>query len=165
MLRWLHNFTVTLAWFFLLASLCPLAVMLVTTKGWVGSETATIFQTTTNDRTFTAWGLQYHGVLGSLVLWMQFLGVGLALWMSTLSHVLLRRAALMVILAWALLMLGNAWWLRIVARWDMLPYAAAVVSVGFICTAYLVAIRWRSSPRQAIEIDVSAGQYHAHALN
>jgi hypothetical protein len=139
--------------------------MLVATGGWVGSETATIFQTTTNGKTFTAWGLQYHGVLGSIVLWAQFLGVGLGLWMSTLPHVRLRRSGLVVILAWALLLLGNAWWLRVAARWDMLPYAAAVVSVGFICTAYLVATRWRGSPRQAVEIDVSAGQYHAHALN
>jgi hypothetical protein len=154
-IRWLHRSVIVLAWTFLIASLVPLTFLLVATKGWVGHGDATVFQTTTNGRTFSAWGLHYYGLGGSLLLWCEFLGVIAALYVSTLRHAALRRAALIALLAWSLLLLGNAWWLRSAASWDVLPGAAVGVTAGFFCVLYLVVARWGRSPRQAAQDDLA----------
>jgi hypothetical protein len=165
MIRSLHQLALGLAWLFLIASLVPLAFLLVATKGCVGQGDATVFQTTTNGQTFNAWGLHYYGLGGSLLLWGEFLGVIAALFMSTLGHTVLRRAALIALLAWSALLLGNAWWLRLAASWDVLPGAAVGVTAGFLCVIYLAATRWGRSPRQLVQIDIAARQNHAHAVN
>lgn len=163
-IHWLNRLALGLAWLFLIASLVPLAILLVATKGWVGQGDATVFQTTTNGQTFSAWGLHYYGLPGSLLLWGEFLGVIAALFLSTHGNAALRRAALIALLAWSLLLLGNAWWLRFAASWDALPGFAGGVTAGFLCVAYLAVARWGRLPRQPIEIgatsdSIAAQQY------
>jgi hypothetical protein len=161
----LHQLVSGLAVLFLIASLVPLTILLVAIKGWVGHGDATVFSTTTNGQTFTALGLGYHGLGGSLLLWSEFIGVIASLLLSANGNAMIRRTALIVLLGWSLLLLGNAWWLRFAANWDALPGFAVGVSVGFLCVMYLVIARWGRSPRQLVKIDIAARQNHAHLAN
>jgi hypothetical protein len=147
----IHKALITLAWVFLIGSLLPLVVLLIAAGGWVGGERATVFETTTAGRTISAWGLTYEGAAGSLLLWGELLLVAAALVIvGRTSNLLLRRASLIVLIAWAALIAANIWWLRLEARWDVLPAAPIWVTLGCACVLYMAAAWWRNPrPRAA----------------
>lgn len=143
MLHSLRRAVTVLAWTFLVGSVVPLVMLVVMSVGWVGEEFAAVFSTTNDEVTHSAWGLRYHGVLGSLLLWIELLAVPAMMWLASWRRARIRRIALGGLLAWSMLLLIGAWWVRSAADWPAMTGTAIYITLGFACVAAWAGMKWR----------------------
>jgi hypothetical protein len=122
---------------YLVLSLVPLAFLIAAGHGWP-TERSTVISVTDNDGSqYDGFGLTYQGFGGGLLLWSELLLVVAALMVSVRGG-RFARVAHAGLLAWALFLALNFWW--VIGAGDYLPIAwmLPIVTVG----AVLVLVRW-----------------------
>ena len=98
------------AW--LVASLSIVFLIYITYNiAWANPNfTGAFFRLTSGGATRAAWGLNYHGVGGSLLAILEALLLLVALWASTRLSDLKRRAGLLFLVLWAMLLFAGGTW-------------------------------------------------------
>lgn len=119
-------------------SLLPLCFLLGAGHGWP-AERSTVISIMNDGREYDGFGLTYEGLGGGLLLWGELLLVVAALvlsrrggWPARIAHVGL--------VAWALLLAANFWWVIAASGYRGIAWMLPIVTLG----AGLVAARWRS---------------------
>ena len=113
-----------------------------------GSTTSRIMAVRSAGQIDSAIGLTYTGIGGALLVLVELVLVGASLYLSRSPRDPLRRAALLVIVAWTLLWLGNSLWLA------PLSGGGQIARVGLAALATLVVLlrtvlRWNTDGRPA----------------
>jgi hypothetical protein len=125
---------------YLVLSLLPLSFLLAAGGGWP-TERSTVISITRNGREYDGFGLTYEGLAGGLLLWGELLLVASAVVLSRRGGRFARTAHAGLI-AWALLLAANFWWVIAASGYLLIVWMLPIVTLG----AGFVVVRWRQAP-------------------
>ena len=137
----------------LVLSLFPLSFLIAAGHGWPTERSTVISVTKGDGREYDGFALTYQGFGGGLLLWSELLLVIAALVVSFRGG-RCARLAHAGLLAWALFLAANFWW--VIGEGDYLPIAwmLPIVTLG----AVLVLVRWKQAmPRLRWGTESEAG--------
>ena len=99
------------------------------------STTGRIMAVRNDELVYSAVGLTYHGVIGAMLVVAEIIVVLAALWFGLRGSGWKKLAAVLVLVAWTALWLGNAIWLR-TRGWDSPADFAIMVAAMFVTLAW-----------------------------
>ncbi len=123
---------------YLVLSLFPLSFLIAAGHGWPRERSTVISITKSDGREFDGFGLTYQGFGGGLLLWSELLLVIAALVVSFRGG-RGARVAHAGLLAWALFLALNFWWVVGAGDYRPIAWMLPIVTLG----AVLVLVRWR----------------------
>jgi len=109
------------------------------------STTSRIMGVVSGDRIDSAIGLTYTGWWGALLVVVELVLVGAALWWSHGARDARRRASLVLLAGWTLLWLGNSIWMEQLAAGRHVSRTSIVVVATVVVLARAV-LRWTRAP-------------------
>jgi len=127
---------------YLVLSLFPLGFLLAASHGWPTERSTVISVTKFDGREVDGFGLTYQGFRGGLLLWSELLLVVAALVVS-FRNGRGARIAHAGLLAWALLLAANFWWVFGAGDFSQIAWMLPIVTIG----AALVLVRWWQASR------------------
>jgi hypothetical protein len=125
---------------YLVLSLFPLSFLIAAGRGWPTERSTVISVTKGDGREYDGFGLTYQGFGGGLLLWSEILLVVVAL-VASFRGGRFVRAAHTGLLAWALFLALNFWWVIVAGSYRPIAWMLPIVTLG----AVLVLVRWRQA--------------------
>lgn len=142
--RWLRAIPAAGAWFFALATLLPLTMMLYSLWPPGSTEHSHIFSSEIEGVSYRGFGMEYQGTAGLALAAAQAAAVVAGLVLSALPGALARRSGHAILVGWGCLWLGNAISFAVIdesMRGLWLGVAAAIAPF-FACTVSWAVRRW-----------------------
>ena len=125
---------------YLVLSLFPLCFLIAASHGWPSERSTVISVTSFDGREYDGFGLTYQGLAGGVLLWSELLLVIAALEVSFRGG-RFARIAHAALLAWALFLAANFWWVASASGNRPIAGMLPIVTIG----ALLVLVRWRQA--------------------